>query len=177
MKDVLRGADWEEKCDQLRLYSGAKFTAVPAAESGSVVAVVGLTMTRAGEGLGAARDAEPPSLQPVLEYELRLPEGTDAQQAYGRLRVLEEEDPQLHLRWDARTRQIRVQLMGQVQQTAAEKGEHIALLQARKHAAWYMSGLRGAAALRRQAGELKTLEDLAALCLAVIRAEEGTEEV
>lgn len=68
-------------------------------------------------------------------------------------------------------------LMGQVQQTAAEKGEHIALLQARKHAAWYMSGLRGAAALRRQAGELKTLEDLAALCLAVIRAEEGTEEV
>ncbi len=68
-------------------------------------------------------------------------------------------------------------LMGQVQQTAAEKGEHIALLQARKHAAWYMSGLRGAAVLRRQAGELKTLEDLATLCLAVIRAEEGTEEV
>lgn len=68
-------------------------------------------------------------------------------------------------------------LMGQVQQTAAEKGEYIALLQARKHAAWYMSGLRGAAALRRQAGELKTLEDLAALCLAVIQAEEGTEEI
>lgn len=68
-------------------------------------------------------------------------------------------------------------LMGQVQQTAAEKGEYIALLQARKHAAWYMTGLRGAAALRRQAGELKTLEDLAALCLAVIQAEEGTEEV
>ena len=121
VKDVLRGADWEEKCDQLRLYSGAKFTAVPAAEAGSVVAVVGLTKTRAGEGLGAARDAEPPSLQPVLEYELRLPEGTDAQQAYGRLRVLEEEDPQLHLRWDARTRQIRVQLMGQVQQEILQK--------------------------------------------------------
>lgn len=121
VKDVLRGADWEEKCDQLRLYSGAKFTAVPAAEAGSVVAVVGLTKTRAGEGLGAARDAEPPSLQPVLEYELRLPEGTDTQQAYGRLRVLEEEDPQLHLRWDARTRQIRVQLMGQVQQEILQK--------------------------------------------------------
>ncbi len=121
VKDVLRGVDWEEKCDQLRLYSGAKFTAVPAAEAGSVVAVVGLTKTRAGEGLGAARDAEPPSLQPVLEYELRLPEGTDAQQAYGRLRVLEEEDPQLHLRWDARTRQIRVQLMGQVQQEILQK--------------------------------------------------------
>ena len=67
-------------------------------------------------------------------------------------------------------------LMGQVQQTVAEKGEYIALLQARKHAAWYMTGLRGAAALRRQAGELKTLEDLAALCLAVIQAEEAEEE-
>lgn len=67
-------------------------------------------------------------------------------------------------------------LMGQVQQTVAEKGEYIALLQARKHAAWYMTGLRGAAALRRQAGELKTLENLAALCLAVIQAEEAEEE-
>ena len=67
-------------------------------------------------------------------------------------------------------------LIGQVQQTVAEKGEYIALLQARKHAAWYMTGLRGAAALRRQAGELKTLEDLAALCLAVIQAEEAEEE-
>ena len=64
-------------------------------------------------------------------------------------------------------------LMRQVQQTAAQKGEHIALLQARKHTAWYMTGRRGAAALRRQAGELKTLEDLAALCLAVIQAEEA----
>lgn len=67
-------------------------------------------------------------------------------------------------------------LMEQVQQMAAEKGEYIALLQARKHAAWYMTGLRGAAALRRQASELKTLEDLAALCLAVIQAEEGMEK-
>ena len=121
VKDVLRGADWEEKCDQLRLYSGAKFTAVPAAGAGSVVAVAGLTKTKAGEGLGAAQDAEPPSLQPVLEYELRLPDGTDAQQAYSRLRVLEEEDPQLHLRWDARRGQIRVQLMGQVQQEILQK--------------------------------------------------------
>lgn len=67
-------------------------------------------------------------------------------------------------------------LMEQVQQMAAEKGEYIALLQARKHAAWYMTGLRGAAALRRQASELKTLEDLAALCLAVVQAEEGMEK-
>ena len=115
VKDVLRGEGWAEKADQLRLYSGAKFTAVPAAEAGSVVAVVGLTQTRAGDGLGAAGGAEAPSLQPVMEYQLSFPDGDDAQQAYLRLRALEEEDPQLHLRWDARLHQIRVQLMGQVQ--------------------------------------------------------------
>ena len=115
VKDVLRGEGWAEKTDQLRLYSGAKFTAVPAAEAGSVVAVVGLTQTRAGDGLGAAGGAEAPSLQPVMEYQLSFPDGDDAQQAYLRLRALEEEDPQLHLRWDARLHQIRVQLMGQVQ--------------------------------------------------------------
>lgn len=115
VKDVLRGEGWEEKCDQLRLYSGAKFTALPAAEAGSVVAVVGLSKTRAGEGLGAARDAMPPSLQPVMEYTIRLPDNQDAKQVYLRLRVLEEEDPMLHLRWDERLQQIRVQLMGRVQ--------------------------------------------------------------
>ena len=115
VKDVLRGEGWAEKADQLRLYSGAKFTAVPVAEAGSVVAVVGLTQTRAGDGLGAAGGAEAPSLQPVMEYQLSFPDGDDAQHAYLRLRALEEEDPQLHLRWDARLHQIRVQLMGQVQ--------------------------------------------------------------
>ncbi len=66
-------------------------------------------------------------------------------------------------------------LMRQVELTAAYKGERVALLEARKHAAWYMSGLRGAAALRRQAGEIRTMEDLAQLCLLVVQvAEEET---
>ncbi len=63
-------------------------------------------------------------------------------------------------------------LMRQVELTAAYKGERVALLEARKHAAWYMNGMRGAAALRRQAGELKSMEDLASLCAKVIRADE-----
>ena len=63
-------------------------------------------------------------------------------------------------------------LWRQVELTVEYKGERVALLEARKHAAWYMNGLRGAAALRRQAGELRTLEDLAALCAQVIRADE-----
>lgn len=63
-------------------------------------------------------------------------------------------------------------LMRQVEWMIAYKGERVAFLEARKHAAWYMNGLRGAAALRRQAGELRTWEDLVRLCQQVIQAEE-----
>lgn len=66
-------------------------------------------------------------------------------------------------------------LMRQVQGMVEQKGEYVALLQARKHAAWYTTGMKGAAGLRRQAGELRTMADLAAFCLAVIEAEEKAE--
>lgn len=63
-------------------------------------------------------------------------------------------------------------LMRQVELTVQFKGERVALLEARKHAAWYTNGLRGAAQLRRRAGEIATLEDLAKFCYEVIRADE-----
>ncbi len=61
-------------------------------------------------------------------------------------------------------------LYRQVRAMVADKGEHIALLQARKHAAWYMRGMEGAAKWRTKACELSTLADLEALCVSVIRS-------
>ena len=66
---------WKEKADQLRLYSGAKYTLLDSAPAGSVVAVAGLTHTRAGEGLGFEAEGKAPELQPVLRYKVILPEG------------------------------------------------------------------------------------------------------
>ncbi len=63
-------------------------------------------------------------------------------------------------------------LMRQTQEAVKDKGEKIALLQARKHAAWYMRGLTGAAKFRTQACALETLADLEKLCVDVIRAHE-----
>lgn len=63
-------------------------------------------------------------------------------------------------------------LMKQVQQTVEYKGERVALLEARKHTAWYLNGMRGAAQLRREAGNLTTMEDLARLCARVIQLDE-----
>ncbi len=66
-------------------------------------------------GLGVQEDAPMPSLEPVLTYRIFFPEGTDIHKAYLQLQQLEEEDPQLHLVWDERLRQLKIQLMGPVQ--------------------------------------------------------------
>ena len=121
VKQVLRGEDWEEKADQLRLYSGSKFTLLQQAAAGTVCAVTGLSKTMPGDVLGRETAAQAPVLQPVLEYRLLLEDGTDAALAYGQLRVLEEEDPALHLVWNALLREIRVQLMGPVQMEILQK--------------------------------------------------------
>jgi len=106
---------WEEKVDQIRIYSGAKFRPADEAAAGSVVAVTGLSHTEAGMGLGCEIGALSPSLEPVLNYQLILPDGVDAHTALQKLRQLQEEDPQLHIVWNARLQEIHIQLMGQVQ--------------------------------------------------------------
>lgn len=106
---------WEEKADQIRVYSGAKFRTVEEAPAGTVCAVTGLSRSRAGEGLGIETGWTTPVLEPVLTYQVLLPEGADPHTALGNLRQLEEEDPQLHIAWNEQTRQIHVQLMGEIQ--------------------------------------------------------------
>ena len=115
VKQTLSGEGWEEKADQLRLYSGSKFTLLQQAPAGTVCAVAGLSKTMPGDIFGRETAAQAPALQPVLEYRLLLDDGTDAALAYGKLRALEEEEPSLHLVWNALLREIRVQLMGPVQ--------------------------------------------------------------
>ena len=104
---------WSEKADQIRIYSGAKFRPVEEAPAGTVAAVTGLSHTRPGDGLGFETAWAGPVLEPVLAYQVILEDGTDPHTALGRLRQLEEEDPQLRVTW--REGEIRVQLMGQVQ--------------------------------------------------------------
>ena len=106
---------WQEKVNQLRVYSGEKFTAVEHAEPGMVVAATGLTHTAPGMGLGAAAGALPPVLEPVLSYRVGLPDGCDAHTMLRSLRQLEEEDPLLRVVWNEQLGEIHLQLMGEVQ--------------------------------------------------------------
>ena len=115
VRTMLGEAGREEKISQLRLYSGAKFRPAEEVFAGDVCAAAGLNSTRAGQGLGAEAGAEAPLLSPVLTYRVLLTQGTDPAQALQKLRILEEEDPQLRIDWNAEKREIRVQLMGEVQ--------------------------------------------------------------
>lgn len=106
---------WEEKADQLRLYSGEKYQMTDCVPAGCVCAVTGLTRTKPGDALGLEAASPAPVLEPVLTYQLRLPEGSDVTAALRQLRQLEEEDPQLHIVWNERLQEIHIQLMGEIQ--------------------------------------------------------------
>lgn len=112
----VRGEDiWEEKADQLRLYSGEKYEMVDFVPAGSVCAVTGLTKTQPGDALGLEPESLTPVLEPVLTYQLILPEDCDVHTTLGKLKQLEEEDPQLHIVWNERLQEIHIQLMGEIQ--------------------------------------------------------------
>lgn len=104
-----------EKIHEIRLYSGNKFQAVKEAKAGAVCAVTGLSKACPGEGLGAEPSHSMTFMEPVMDYRLLLPEGTDEALAFSGLLQLEEEDPKLHLVWGGVRKEIHVRLMGQVQ--------------------------------------------------------------
>ena len=114
-KSCKEGEAWEEKVDQLRIYNGVQYEACDKVTAGGICAVTGLTKTFAGQGLGMENENEIPVLEPVLTYQLLLPEGCDAISVLGKLRQLEEEEPELHLVWREETKEIHVQVMGEVQ--------------------------------------------------------------
>ena len=109
------GESWEEKADQIRLYSGNSYEAVQEAPAGTVCAVTGLSRTWAGEGLGAEERGPVPALEPVLTYQLLPPEGCNLHELLQKLRRLEEELPELHVVWREELSEIHVRVMGEVQ--------------------------------------------------------------
>ena len=122
-KMMLPEAGGAEKVDQVRVYSGAKFTTVESVPAGTVCAVTGPAHTFPGEGLGAARNAAQPVLRPVLTYTL-LPGGNDMHACLQALCELEDEEPLLHVVWQERLQEAHVQLMGAVQLEIIEQLMH-----------------------------------------------------
>lgn len=115
VKDVLTNGKWEEKVNQIRIYSGKKFKVVNELEAGSVCSVTGLSQTIPGEGLGEEGTSYIPVLEPILFYRIKLPEGCDPRMMLPKLHQIEEEEPELHIVWDEQLQEIQAQIMGEVQ--------------------------------------------------------------
>ncbi len=115
VRDVVNNGIWEEKVNQIRIYSGQKYEAINEAEAGMVCAVTGLTQTKPGESLGEDKGMIAPVLEPVLSYQIILPEGSDPREVLPKLRQLEEEDPELRIVWNEQLREIQAKIMGEVQ--------------------------------------------------------------
>ncbi len=104
-----------EKVNQIRIYSSDKYTQTDSVGAGTVCAVTGITFTRPGDGLGFERNNTIPVLSPVLNYRVVPPENVDIHTLLEKMRILESEDPQLNVIWDEHNKEIRVQLMGDIQ--------------------------------------------------------------
>lgn len=111
VKDVIN----DEKVNQIRIYSGNKFETKDSVKAGEVCAVTGLENTRPGQGIGNQEGESIPVLEPVLTYQIILPEGCDAHSTFNKLKQLEEEDPQLDIVWNENLKEIHARLMGDVQ--------------------------------------------------------------
>ena len=115
VKSVLECGGKSEKVNQIRVYSGTKFTAVDEAPAGTLCAVTGLTSGSAGEGLGTESCSPAPLLEPVLTYRIILPPKTDIPSALEKLKTLSDEDPMLRIVWNEQLKEIHIQLMGEIQ--------------------------------------------------------------
>ena len=115
VKDVVSYKGRNEKINGIRIYSGKKFTNVEEISAGGVCAVTGLTDLNCGDGLGNEESFAESYLEPVMNYRLVLPKGCDPQTFLPKMRLLEAEDPQLHVSWNSFLQEINVSLMGEVQ--------------------------------------------------------------
>ncbi len=115
VRDVLKNDKWEDKVNQIRIYSGEKFETVNEIEAGFICAVVGLSKAMPREVLGVEAYTYIPVLEPVLSYRMILPQGYDPRIMISKLRDIEEEEPELNIVWNEKLQEIQVKIMGEVQ--------------------------------------------------------------
>jgi small GTP-binding protein len=115
VKDIISTQGSDGKVNQIRIYSGEKYQTVSELNAGAICAVTGLSKSKPGEGLGMEESSNPPQLEPVLSYQVILPEGEDERRLLPKLREIEEEEPELRVLWNKAFQTISIQVMGAVQ--------------------------------------------------------------
>ncbi len=109
------GEKYDEKINQIRIYSGAGFQTTDIARAGDVCAVTGLSKSYEGEGLGEEEDTQAPSLESVFSYKVIINDGIDFNYVLSCFKKLSEEDKALKCRFDTESKEININLMGEIQ--------------------------------------------------------------
>lgn len=115
VRDLVGNLEWEDKVNQIRIYSGDRYEAVTELEAGSICAVTGLNQAKPGEGLGIGKGSKAPFLEPVLSYRVLLPEDVEPKVILPKLYLLQEEEPELRIVWHEELQEIQIQIMGEIQ--------------------------------------------------------------
>ena len=110
-----------EKITQIRVYNGSRYEAVQELFPGEVAAVLGLSHSYAGQGLGFETDCRTPLLEAAILHRIGFTDGTDPKKAYIELQKLAAEDPQLKISWNEASGEISAHFMGRVQIEVLEK--------------------------------------------------------
>ncbi len=111
----------DNKVDKIRLYSGVKYTTVNEVQAGEICIVQGCKTIEAGMGLGIEESFQHVYLSSYMNYRIVLPPSCDEFKMYRQLLLLEEEDPQLHITYQEDNKEIRIQLMGEIQIEVLQK--------------------------------------------------------
>ncbi len=104
-----------EKVNEIRIYSGEKYTTADEVFSGCVCAVTGLRQTSAGQGLGFEQNTASLTAEPIFNYRVILPSGTEPTVALEKFKELEQEETQLRVTWQPQLKEIQLRIMGEVQ--------------------------------------------------------------
>ena len=107
--------DEEEKIDQIRIYMGNKYDLVQSVSAGSLCVVKGLKQFQVGDGMGFEQRHYQEMIAPAMSYRLILPSHVDPFAMMRQLQLLKAEDPSLHIEYNEARKEIRFQIMGEVQ--------------------------------------------------------------
>ena len=105
---------WTEKIAEIRLYSGARYTAVSRVTAGELCCVTGLTRPMPGDSLGTENSREEQTQRPCYACRVIPGPGEDLHRVLDCLKTLTEEEPLLQTEYIESRREIRIHSMGDV---------------------------------------------------------------
>lgn len=110
-----KGNEISEKISGIRIYNGSKFSTVDKAIAGDLVAVTGLSMFKAGDGIGEIKDNIIFNMTPTLKSKVIFDDSYNIKDVLRYFKILESEDPALNVIWNESVQEIQISIMGKIQ--------------------------------------------------------------